>query len=100
MAIAITGASGFIGSHLARALPEAKLFQHPGRDLRNLEDAEDFIYEHKPEVVFHLAAQSVVTNETQLESESVNIQGTYNLLSANIGNPNLKSIVHIKKKAN
>ena len=95
MTICITGGSGFIGSHLARALPGAKLFEYPKQDLRNLEDAEDFIYRYKPETIYHLAAQSVVTNETPLESESINIQGTYNLLHACLDNPNLKSIVHI-----
>ena len=95
MTICITGASGFIGSHLSRALPGAKLFNYPLSDLRVLEDAEDFIYRYKPETVFHLAAQSVVTNNDRLESESVNIAGTYNLLNACLDNPNLKSIVHI-----
>lgn len=95
MTICITGASGFIGSHLSRALPGAKLFKYPKYDLRNIEDARDFIHTNRPETVYHLAAQSVVTNETQLESESINIQGTYNLLNACLANPNLKSFVHI-----
>lgn len=95
MTICITGASGFIGSHLARALPGAKLFDYPKNDLRNIEDARKFIHSNRPETVYHLAAQSVVTNETMLESESINIQGTYNLLNACLANPNLKSFVHI-----
>jgi nucleoside-diphosphate-sugar epimerase len=93
--ICITGGNGFIGSHLARALPGAKLFDYPEDDLRNIQDARDFINRYRPETVYHLAAQSVVTNETQLESESINIQGTYNLLNACLANPNLKSFVHI-----
>jgi CDP-glucose 4,6-dehydratase len=93
--ICITGGTGFIGSHLARALPEAHLFDYPTHDLRNIVDACAFIDEYQPEVVYHLAAQSVVTNEDDLVSVSTNIVGTYNLLHACRTDKNLKSFVHI-----
>ena len=91
----ITGASGFIGTHLARAIPGAHLFDFPDRDLRILADANAFIRKWQPEVVFHLAAQPVVTNEDDMETLSTNIDGTYNLLHACRDDKNLKSFVHI-----
>ena len=94
--ICITGGNGFIGSHLARALPDAHLFDYPAHDLRNLVDANDFILEYQPEVVFHLAAQSVVTNEDDIETLATNIDGTYNLLHAcKTSAKQLRSFVHI-----
>ena len=93
--ICITGGHGFIGSHLAKALPEAKLFDYPNHDLRNIEHAEDFIYHYKPETVYHLAAQSVVTNHDDLETLDTNIVGTYNLLHACKEIGGVKSFVHI-----
>lgn len=93
--ICITGASGFIGSHLARALPDAHLFDHPGHDLRILKDAREFIDRWRPEVVYHLAAQSVVTNEDDMETLTTNIDGTYNLLHACKTVGCVQSFVHI-----
>lgn len=93
--ICITGGTGFIGSHLARALPKAHLFEFPKHDLRNIADACAFVDKYEPEVIFHLAAQAVVTNEDDYDSLSTNIVGTYNLLHACRNNRNLKSFVHI-----
>ncbi len=94
--ICITGGTGFVGQHLARALPDAHLFDYPKYDLRNLADARGFIEKYQPEVVYHLAAQSVVTNQDDLEQLTTNIDGTYNLFHAcrnNAESP--RSIVHI-----
>lgn len=93
--ICITGGTGFIGSHLARALPEAHLFDYPSEDLRNLGDCHRFIEKYKPDIVYHLAAQSVVTNQDDMESLSTNIVGTYNLLHACNAVGCVKSFVHI-----
>jgi len=93
--ICITGGSGFIGSHLARAIPGAHLFDYPAHDLRRLEDAYNFIESWRPEVVYHLAAQSVVTNQDELESFSTNIFGTINLLHACNVVGCVKSFVHV-----
>lgn len=91
----ITGGTGFIGTHLARAIPDAMLFEHPPKDLRAIKDACTFIDDNQPEVVFHLAAQSVVTNRDDYDSLSTNIVGTYNLLHACRADHNLRSFVHI-----
>ena len=95
MTICITGSSGFIGTHLATALPEAHLFDYPAHDLRDLADAEAFINDNQPEVVFHLAAQSVVTNDDDIQTLDTNISGTYNLMHACRKDKNLRSFVHI-----
>lgn len=93
--VCITGASGFIGSHLAAALPEAHLFPHPPEDLRNLRETIRFIETWRPTVLYHLAAQSVVTVDDDLLSLETNIAGTYNLYSACRKVERLRSIVHV-----
>jgi CDP-glucose 4,6-dehydratase len=93
--ICITGGTGFIGTHLARALPDAILFPYPEMDLRDDMAALEFIDENRPEILFHLAAQSVVTNQDDIETLSTNILGTYNLLHACKEVGGLESIVHV-----
>lgn len=94
----VTGATGFIGGHLARKLlergdrvvalcrdgdPPAGCETVRG-DLEDLRACERAIVEHQPDGVFHLAAQALVGNARRdphatLES---NVRGTYNLLEA------------------
>ena len=95
MTICITGGSGFIGSHLARALPYAVLFDHPTHDLTRLADAEAFIEAYQPEVVYHFAAQAVVTNLDDILTLDTNISGTYNLLHACLRDKNLRAFIHV-----
>ncbi len=93
--ICITGGTGFVGQHLARALPGAHLFRFPEQDLRNPEEAYSFITDYRPEILFHLAALSVVTNQDDMEQLTTNIAGTYNLLHACKRAGCVSSIVHI-----
>jgi CDP-glucose 4,6-dehydratase len=95
MTICVTGASGFIGSHLMRAIPWAHPFRYPEYDLRSPGDAFEWVNDWKPDVVFHLAAQSVVTNTDPMDSLTTNIDGTYNLLEACRRLGTVKSFIHI-----
>jgi CDP-glucose 4,6-dehydratase len=103
----ITGATGFVGAHIARLLVEAGaqvicLQRDATRsnpldlfDLRRrvtvingaLEDfalLERVLNEYEVEAVFHLAAQAIVgaANRSPLSTFEANIRGAYNLLEA------------------
>jgi len=99
----ITGCEGFIGSHLADFLVEKGLpvyamtygdtqnIDHLKRemdfvqcDLRDKEKVSDIINKVKPDIVFHLAAQSFVTVSWQNPEITLqtNIMGTFNLLDS------------------
>jgi GDP-4-dehydro-6-deoxy-D-mannose reductase len=98
--VLITGATGFVGGHLTRALeaegpssfeifgtayPDApppsehRLFF---LDLRSEEDAIKLVGELRPDWVFHLAAVSNVRRSWQMRRETIetNVLGTHNLL--------------------
>lgn len=93
--VLITGATGFVGSHLTQRLKKlgaeiAPLSHSKLKSGTYLSELCDFqnclqlISQHKPKIVFHLAAQPIV--ETALHapfnSLEVNIRGAYNLLEA------------------
>jgi len=103
----VTGADGFIGSHVARALVEkgahvttivrdvkktsnldvlqirSKINVIHG-DLVNLHDCERTINEYDIQFVFHIAAQAIVgpANRSPLSTFESNIKGTWNILEA------------------
>jgi len=54
------------------------------KDVRNIQDVSDTIKQHKPDIVIHMAAQSLVQKsyEEPLETFSTNIMGTINVLEA------------------
>jgi GDP-4-dehydro-6-deoxy-D-mannose reductase len=105
MRVLITGITGFVGSHLAETLLRAdhEVFgtirwrsrldniKHLGNkinlhetDIRDSYSIEKTIRAVKPDVIFHLAAQSYVPTSFHAPQEtlSTNIVGTVNLLEA------------------
>lgn len=96
--ILITGAEGFVGSHLTKALKEVLykivptsyplLLPKEGKyipmDILSLEMIDDVFKSHKPDIIFHLAAVSSVSKsfrELPL-TYNTNVMGTVNLLEA------------------
>lgn len=100
--VLITGATGFVGSHLARALVSAGAEVHAirrasstatrsGLEAVHWQDADvlDFsslqrvVRAAKPSVVFHLAAYGTITPDRDVEKTyAVNVSGTWNLWRA------------------
>ena len=103
----VTGADGFIGSHIAKALAEKgahvttivrdikktsnlDVLQLRNKinilhgDLVNLHDCERTINEYDIQFVFHIAAQAIVgpANRSPLSTFESNIKGTWNILEA------------------
>lgn len=114
----VTGISGFVGSNLAAELLEAgasviglvrddskkKYFDHlkirkkitvVRGDLKNLKFLQKTLKKHKVEIVYHLAAQAIVSdaNKNPLPTFEANIQGTWNLLESCRGLKSLKAII-------
>jgi len=96
--VLISGASGFIGSHLAKSIQsmggEVSAIVHKTPvlnfdalyicDLVNLSDVIEIVNICKPDFVFHLAAQAIVSvgQEDARRTLDTNIIGSLNLLQA------------------
>jgi len=106
--VLVTGNTGFKGSWLtlwllklgarvygiSKDIPtEPSMFEnlglikkivHYGRDVRDLESVKNIIEEIKPDFLFHLAAQTVVSvsYSDPIETISTNVMGTANVLEA------------------
>jgi GDP-4-dehydro-6-deoxy-D-mannose reductase len=100
--VLITGATGFVGGHLIRALEEEgpSAFEIFGTtypdapppsgnrffslDMRSEKDVAKLVGEIRPDWIFHLAAVSNVRMSWRMRSETIetNILGTHNLLEA------------------
>jgi CDP-glucose 4,6-dehydratase len=93
----ITGASGFVGGALARSLSTTHKVVAIVRDgapptncvvvrgeLEDLRVCERAIVDHRPDVVYHLAAQAIVGHAKQdpWATFEANVRGTYNLMEA------------------
>jgi len=66
-------------------------------DIRNLKILRDVLEEYQPEIVFHMAAQSLVrySYREPVETYETNIMGTVNLLEASRHTPSVRVIVNI-----
>lgn len=118
--VLVTGSTGFKGMYLsfflkklgaevygtALPMPELSLWGMCRRelpaetfycDIRDKEKLEKIIKEIRPEIVFHLAAQSLVRRSyiDPLETFSVNIMGTANILECCRNCESIRSIVVI-----
>ena len=119
MRVLITGITGFVGSHLADYIladhPQVevvglKRWRSPQDNIRQLEDKVKFydcdlrdlsslttvLGQVKPDVIFHLAAQSFVTASYIIPVDTVqtNMVGTLNLLEA-VRICQLEPVIHI-----
>ena len=119
MRVLITGITGFVGSHLAEYIlaehPEVEVFgtkrwrspkdnirtaEHRVTlhdcDLRDLSSLISVLDEVKPEIIFHLAAQSYVATSYRAPADTVetNVTGTLNLLEA-VRITRLDPVIHI-----
>lgn len=80
----ISGSSGFIGSHLVKALsPMMEVVPITRELLYNPSDLEDFLEEQQPDYIYHLGAYGNHANQTDIAMIVLsNIIGTFNLLQA------------------
>jgi CDP-glucose 4,6-dehydratase len=66
-------------------------------DVRNFEQFQSVIADHRPEIIFHMAAQSLVRHsyDNPVETYATNVMGTVNLLEAVRQVGGVKAIVNI-----
>jgi CDP-glucose 4,6-dehydratase len=66
-------------------------------DILDVEHLNEVFERHKPEIVFHLAAQSLVrySYREPIETFSVNVQGTVNVLEVCRKSPTVKAVINV-----
>ena len=67
------------------------------KDVRDLPSILEVIERHRPEIIFHLAAQSLVRYSYQhpVENFSTNMMGTVNVLQAGLEAPSVKAVINV-----
>jgi|SRR3989344_9699036 len=108
--VLVTGASGFVGTHLVKRLLEKKsriitlskkgsellkdTQNEVGCSIEDFEKINSLIQKNKVDIIFHLAAQPIVEigQSNPIRTFEVNIRGTWNILEAAREN-NVKKII-------
>lgn len=75
----------------------AETMQHIHGDVRDLAHLQQALKQHQPDIIFHLAAQSLVQHSYNypVDTYAVNVMGTVNLLEAARQCDSIKAIINI-----
>jgi GDP-4-dehydro-6-deoxy-D-mannose reductase len=99
--VMVTGSEGQVGQYLIKALSSlglevVKFDLRLGNDIRKYEDVRNFVDQHSPDAIFHLAAQAYVPESSfnSIRGIDVNIIGTLNILNS-VRETGHSSYIHI-----
>jgi len=97
MKILITGAFGKLGKELIKNFPKALTPTRQEMDITNLKSIYDYISQHQPDIVVHLAALTDIRKceENKKLAQKTNVLGTKNLIKASLSANNKCYFVYI-----